>query len=145
MDTEPCLYIRNPATVVWLFIGRKKNGSCRYIDSRRPPRLELSSSPLYISSSSLPTGAFSRFVDRVLSLNFNITRNAIWYAGREIYFTHDTPPRAALRGRVTLDLRAIEFVRMFFPRSECDLRNKSLLSSLYSISPFTEQTNTEIE
>jgi len=92
-----------------------------------------------------PTGAFSRFVDRVLSLNFNITGNAIWYAGREIYFAHDTPPRAALRGRVTLDLRTIEFVRMFF-------RDLNAICAIKTSSPLfirshrsRNKTNTEIE
>lgn len=68
IDTEPRLYIRNPATVVWLFIGRKKWPVSIY----RFMPTSSSWALLAVRCVSRRRRAFSRLVDRALSLNFNI-------------------------------------------------------------------------
>lgn len=72
-----------------------------------------------------------------LSLNFNITENVIlgMLVEKFTFVMRNTPSRAALRGRVNLDLRVIEFVRMF-------LRDLNAICTI-KVSPFFIRSFTE--
>lgn len=113
VDIELRLYIRNPGTVVWLFIERKKNGPCRYIDSYQPPSWALVASPdQHFQSLRHP---------RMLPLNFN-NGKAIRYVGKFTYVARHSA--CALRMSLLILARSSSR-RCVSLRYECDLQDKN--------------------